>query len=253
MKLLEKKLLAKWLPMAAMVALYAGIPAAAQEDGGVQSIIGQMDKVLRNDEGRGSAEVETAIAALNRSLRQAALEEQDEDAFDAGESELRLLEVPSAIDDGGGESGSSEESSSDEAAGDSGGGEDYPPGGQDPADGDDGSVFGINDGSGSDEPDMGICDQGGEPAWCIDSEPGDEGIADEAGGADMPLELVSDFDDGAGGEFTEDSYGDGWNMDDVWDLDSEVVVNSNDGLGTDEPDQSICDQGGEPAWCGEGD
>ena len=231
------------LPAATLAALLCALPAAAQEDGGVRSIIGQMEEVLRNEDGRSRAEIESALAALNRSLRSAAIEEADDDLF-AEEAELELYEVEGyAADDAeaGGESGASESNSSDESAAES--------------DSDavldiDDSVSGFNDGSGTDEPDMSICDAGGEPAWCLDSEPADEPFGETVDG-DMPFEVGNDdFGDGAG-EYSDGYYGDDWNEQDVWDIDGEVVVDSSDGVGTDEPDMGICDAGGEPAWCGE--
>ena len=246
---------AKLLSAAALAALIGGLPATAQEDG-VRSIIGQMDQVLRNEEGRGRAEIDTAIAALNRSLRSAALGDSDDYLFEgATEVELEQWEAPAANDDAGGESGASDSNSSDEDAtdydGDSGVDEDYPPQGDGEPNADDDTVFGINDGTGTDEPDMGICAQGGEPAWCLDYEPDGDELGGDTGDADMPFEVGSDFGDDVG-EYSDGYYGGEWTGDDVWDIDGEVVVNSSDGLGTDEPDMGICDQGGEPAWCGEG-
>ena len=241
------KSLKAWLPAAALAALFCAGSAAAQEDGGVRSIIGQMEEVLRNEDGRSRAEIESALAALNRSLRSAAIEEADGELF-AEEAQLELYEFEGPAADAaeaGGESGASESSSSDESDEDSASGAD----GGSVLDIDD-SVSGFNDGSGSDEPDMGICDQGGEPAWCLDSEPGDEAFGDTADG-DMPFEVgVEDFGDSVG-EYSDGYYGDEWNEQDVWDIDGEVVVDSSDGAGSDEPDMGICDQGGEPAWCGE--
>ena len=114
------------LPAATLAALLCALPAAAQEDGGVRSIIGQMEEVLRNEDGRSRAEIESALAALNRSLRSAAIEEADDDLF-AEEAELELYEVEGSAADAaeaGGESGSSESNSSDESAGDSASGGD---------------------------------------------------------------------------------------------------------------------------------
>ena len=180
---------AKLLSAAALAALFGGIPATAQEDG-VRSIIGQMDQVLRNEEGLDRAEIDTAIAALNRSLRSAARGESGDDLFEgATEVELEQWEAPAANDDAGGESGASDSNSSDESAndyaGDSGVDDNYPPQGDGEPNADDDTVFGINDGTGTDEPDMGICAQGGEPAWCLDYEPGSDetGDADEENGA----------------------------------------------------------------------
>ena len=239
------KSLKAWLPAATLAALFCALPAAAQEDGAVRSIIGQMDQVLRNEEGRSRAEMETALAALNRSLRSAAIEEADDDLF-AEEAELELYEVEGPAADAaeaGGESGASDSNSSDESAARS--------------DTDsvldlDDSVSGFNDGMGSDEPDMSICASGAQPAWCLDYEPAEGESFGETADGDMFLEEVGgeDFGD-AVGEYSDGYYGDEWNEQDVWDIDGEVVVDSSDGVGTDEPDMGICDQGGEPAWCGE--
>ena len=175
------------------------------------SIIGQMDEVLGNGDSRGHTDADTAIAALNHALRSAALgESYDYLLEDIGAASLGPFEAPAANDHAGGNFGASGSSSSNDSANDSGVGEDYPPlGGGEPAAGDD-AVFGVNDGTGTDEPDMGICDRGGQPAWCLDFEPG-------------------------GGE---PAAGD------------DAVFGVNDGTGTDEPDMGICGRGGEPAWCG---
>ena len=243
----------KRLSAAMLAAALAGIPAAAEEDGDVRLIIVQMEEILRNGGNRGRAEVESAIEALNLSLRMASLGEAYDYGFeDSGDSGLLVLEAPAAADDGGGESGDSGSNSSDSAAGDSGQDQDDPlAGGQEPSGADD-PVFGVNDGSGTDEPDMGICDRGGEPAWCLDPAPAGSELPSQGAAGDLPFELDSEFGDSVSGEEAYGYSGDAWGMDDIWDIDGEIVVDSADGVGTDEPDTGICDRGGEPAWCGEG-
>ena len=197
-------------------ALALGVtPGMAQEplDGDVHAIIGSMDEVLRNDGNRSRDEIERGIDALNDSLGSAVFGGPYEDlpmSPDGADADLYEAVSPDFGDV-------------------------------------DGAVSSANDGSGTDEPDMGICGAGGEPAWCLDQEPW---AGDDA--------AVSGFNDGTGADEPDMGICDAGGMpawcleDETWDIDDDVAVNSNDGGGTDEPDMTICALGGEPAWCVEG-
>lgn len=106
--------LTHWLPLAALGGMLSMLPATAQENDGVQSIIGQMNHVLRNDAGHDPSEVRAAVETLNRSLMSVALEEaggteaRPLDYVDAGEVEVPIAVGGSAAAGLGGNTGDSD-------------------------------------------------------------------------------------------------------------------------------------------------
>ena len=187
---------------AAVVAL--GLCAAVQGqqsgiDGDAQAIAARMDEVLRNEQGLSRGEVERNLAELEAALRRAAAEQQDAEPFDAL-TEDSPFEAPAADGYDIGEHTTSESRSDEDVLGGEDGDDHAMPYGGDGLFGDDGAVAGFNDGSGSDEPDMGICDAGGMPAWCLDDWDIDDDVAVNSsdGGAftDEPDMSICD----AGGE-----------------------------------------------------
>lgn len=159
-----------WLPIIALAATLGASPLAAQEPGDAPSIIKQMDQVLVKRDGRNSAEVEAAIADLNRALNAAVL--------GASEGDSGLVEgVPFdglEIEDAGGSGSAGATGSSGDSAG-SGAFGDYTP-----FVSDDPNELPLESGelSGTDESGPGDVD-GGD---IVDGTEIDDGFSDEPGG-----------------------------------------------------------------------
>ena len=150
---------------AAVVALglFSAVQGQQSEiDGDAQAIAARMDEVLRNERGLSQSEVERNLAELEAALRRAAAEQQDAEPFDAL-AEDGPFEAPAADGYDIGEFATSESRSDDDVLGGEDGDDHAMPYGDDGLFGDDGAVVGFNDGTGTDEPDMGICDAGGQP------------------------------------------------------------------------------------------
>lgn len=171
--------LTQWFPLAALAGMLSALPATAQENDAAQSIIGQMNEVLRNDAGHDQSAVQATVETLNRSLLSMALDEPGEyaarlsDEIGAGEVETPVAIGGSAAGALGGNTGDSANPA----------GHYLPFGDQEPFGGDplEDTVVGYADGSAADVTPLDDSDFGGEPDLDGDGD-GDSG----GGGAIIP-------------------------------------------------------------------
>lgn len=159
-----------WLPIIALAATVGASPLAAQEADAPESIIEQMDQVLVKRDGRSRAEIEAAVADLNRALNAVVLGASEEDS---GLVEVVPFDGLEIEDTGGPGSGGATVSSGDSAG--SGAFGDYTPFASD-----DPNELPLESGelSGADESDPGDVD-GGE---LVEGTEIDDGFSDEPGG-----------------------------------------------------------------------